>query len=348
VQRGEKARKDAETLLNQDDVDGALQALLSADSLLELAEFADRSWVEPMIVRGSVANRLARLAEDRREALEWIEAAVAHADRALAIDAYEARAFELRGVARFLQWYRYRPSIRDEADRLFQSARQDLKDAVEEDNTLASAHNSLSLLHVQEGDFTSASIEAARAYEADAYLELADDILTRLFWSAYNLEQPTQALGWCDEGRRRFPEDVRFAECQMWLLTTGAKDPDVDAAWQLGSEVADGTPEPDREFMRHAMGIVVGGVLARAELRDSARNVLVAHRAGPDVDPTLQLKQYEAYMRVLLGDMDEAIDLLREFFVANPEEDHGGGESGEIFWWWRELQNHPRFGEVMR
>jgi tetratricopeptide (TPR) repeat protein len=275
-------------------------------------------------------------------------AAVSHAERALAIDASAARALEVRGIARYYQWARYRPSDRDEAERLFNSARQDLEDAVQADNSLASAHNLLSLLHVQEGDFTSAMLEARRAYEEDAYLQLADDILSRLFWSAYNLEQHTQALDWCDEGRRRFPEDVRFVECQVWLLTTNAKEPDVASAWRLASEVVNLTGEANRELARHSMGIVVGGVLALAGMPDSARNVLVAHRAGPDVDPYMQLKYYEAYMRILLGDHDDAIDLLREYFVANPEEDHGGGESGEVFWWWRDLRSHPRFGEVMR
>ena len=348
VQRGEKVRKDAEELLVGDDVEGALQALLSADSLLRIAEAADPSWVEPMMVRASIANRLSRLAENRRDALEWIDSAIAHADRALAINAVEARALELRGVARYFQWYRYRPSNRDEAERLFDSARQDLRSAVQADATLASAHNVLSVIHGQEGDFTSEMLEARRAYEEDAYLQAADDILMRLFWSTYNLEQHSQALDWCDEGRRRFPDDIQFAQCQIWLLTTDAKDPDVDVAWQLASEVTERTPEPNREFASRAMGIVTAGVLARAGLADSARSVLVAQRAGPDLDPTMQLKYYEAYMRVLLGDFDEALDLLREFFVANPEEDHGGGDSGEIYWWWRDLRSHPRFGEVMR
>ena len=346
LQRGENARKDAEALL-ADDLDGAVRLFLSSDSLLAIAELADPDWVEPIVVRGEIANRLSRLAESRPEALEWIDSAIVHADRALTVDPAEARALELRGSARYYQWYRYRPSIRDDADQLFAAAKRDLREAVATDASLASAHNTLSLLHVQEGEFISAMIEATRAYEADAYLQLADDILNRLFWSQYNLQQPTQALDWCNEGRRRFPTDVRFAECQLWLLTTGAKEPDVDSAWVLVAEIVERTPEPNREFARRVGGLVVGGVLARAEMPDSARNVLVAQRAGPDIDPTSQLKYYEAYMRVLLGDHDEAIDLLREFFVANPAEDHGGGESGEVYWWWRDLQSHPRFGEVM-
>jgi hypothetical protein len=131
------------------------------------------------------------------------------------------------------------------------------------------------------------------------------------------------------------------------LFTTEAKTPDADSAWHLAREIVERTPEHNRELTRHTMGMVVGGVLTLAGMPDSARNVLIAHRAGTDVDPAMELKYYEAYMRTLLGDYDEAIDLLREFFVANPEEDHGGGESGEVFWWWRGLQSHPRFGEVM-
>jgi serine/threonine-protein kinase len=348
VRQAERMRHDAEVLVEGDDVNGATQAFLQADSVLAAAELADPHWTEPIVLRGSVANRLSRMAENQLLALSWIDSAIAHADRALATDSNDARALEVRGTARYFRWTRYRPNSRDEADQLFQLARQDLESALEADQTLASAHNVLSVLYVQEGDFTSAMLQARRAYEADAYVALADEVLNRLFWSAYNLEQHTEALDWCDEGRRRFPADVRFAECQIWLLTTDAKDPNVDAAWELASEIVERTPEPNRDLMRHVTTTVASGVLALAGLEDSARSVLLRNRASRDVDPTLQLRYYEAYMRVLLGDHDEAIDLLREFFAANPEQDHGQEESGEVYWWWRDLQSHPRFGEVMR
>jgi len=50
----------------------------------------------------------------------------------------------------------------------------------------------------------------------------------------------------------------------------------------------------------------------------------------------------EAFMRTLLGEHDEAINLLKRFVAANDPFQVGG----DLHWWWRSLQSHPRFREV--
>ncbi len=348
VQQAERVRKQSEAMCDADDLDACRSALLRADSILAVAEDADEGWVEPLVLRGKVAYRLAGLAENRDAAMQWMTTAVNHADRAIDLQQNAAEALELRGTVHFFQWARYRPADIDEADGLLQRAHEDLQAAVDADPTLAGAHQRLSVVLVQEGDFTSAMIEATRAYEEDAYLENADNVLGRLFWSAYNLEQHTRALDWCEEGHRRFPDDPRFTECRLWLLTTNARAPDVDEAWRLADDFAALSAEVDREYNYESGRIVVGGVLARAGLIDSAGAVLERAQPRPAVDPSLVLTQDKAYMWVLAGDYDKAIDLLELFFAANPDEDHGGGESGELFWWWRDLQTHPRFAGLER
>jgi hypothetical protein len=52
-------------------------------------------------------------------------------------------------------------------------------------------------------------------------------------------------------------------------------------------------------------------------------------------------------MRILLGDHDEAIELLKQWVAANPSGIHGAEEEGDTFWWWREIENDPRFRRVM-
>ncbi|MBE0591468.1 MAG: protein kinase [Gemmatimonadales bacterium] len=349
VQQGERMRKDGEDLVRQGDMPGAVAVLGRADSVLTLSERADPQWVDPVVLRAAGALRRARLATERREALDRIDVAIAHADRALRMDPNNAMAMEVRGSANYFHWYRFRPADRVEADALFALARRDLEAAVEVDGGLASAHSELSHLYGQAGENTSSLLEARRAYEEDAYLEYADRILVNLFWGSYRLEQHTQGRDWCREGQRRFPDNPNFAECELWLMTTDALEPNPGRAWQLADRVVALTPDPARKgYARHRADIVVGGVLALAGLADSARHVLLAARASPSVDPTRDLLYNEAYMRVLLHDDDEAIDLMKQYFAANPEEDHGGGESGELFWWWRELKNHPRFKELQR
>ncbi|NIR43061.1 MAG: hypothetical protein GWN51_02265, partial [Gemmatimonadetes bacterium] len=57
VQRAERLRKDAETAVEEDRYDEALATFARADSSLALAAIADRSWVEPTVLRGQVAYR---------------------------------------------------------------------------------------------------------------------------------------------------------------------------------------------------------------------------------------------------------------------------------------------------
>ena len=50
-------------------------------------------------------------------------------------------------------------------------------------------------------------------------------------------------------------------------------------------------------------------------------------------------------MRVLLGDNDEAIELLKQYVAANPGHFALGRN---LTWWWRELRHDPRFQDVVR
>jgi serine/threonine-protein kinase len=351
VQQAERERKRSGERLRDGDAEGGIAGLLQADSILAAAESVDRDWLEPIVLRAQIAVQLVRSLEgqeDEPQAREWVDVAVDHADRVLAEDANEARALEARGAARYYYWLQHQPANRAEADSIFAAAQSDLEQATRADPSLASAHVVLSDVYLWAGDETSAMIEARRGYEEDAYLENVEQVLIGLYRSAYGLKEFAQARDWCDEGGRRFPGSVFFAQCQIWLMTTDLLEPDVDRAWQLAADVERLSSESRRAYNRSYAQVTVGGVLARAGLADSARSVLLAARADPEVDPTRSLLYIEAYMRVLLGEEDDAIDLMKLYFAANPAEDHGGGEDEELFWWWEDLQHHPRFSELER
>ncbi|MEO7822683.1 MAG: hypothetical protein ABIS15_03670, partial [Gemmatimonadaceae bacterium] len=87
--------------------------------------------------------------------------------------------------------------------------------------------------------------------------------------------------------------------------------------------------------------IVVAAVLARAGLPDSARRVLARARADRETDPRGELIGYEAFVRTMLGDRKEAIDLLQRYLTDHPE--HRRGFAKVNAWWWRDLQTDPRF-----
>jgi hypothetical protein len=220
--------------------------------------------------------------------------------------------------------------------------------------TNASAWSVLSHLHYQKPDFTEAKLAALRAYEEDAYLSAAPDIVWRLYTTSYDLEDFSGASQWCAEGARRFPDNPRFVECRLWLLTGRARDADIPRAWALVDSLGARLTPSERESRGREHQMVVAGVIARvaagdsarrSSLADSARRVLLRARAGPEADPEGELLGTEAFVRTLLGDKDEAFRLLKQYFVANPG--HRALFAQGNTWWWRPLRDDPRFAELV-
>jgi hypothetical protein len=91
---------------------------------------------------------------------------------------------------------------------------------------------------------------------------------------------------------------------------------------------------------------LVGAILARAGLKDSARKVLDRSRVGRDSAFDAELVGIEAFARVLNGEQDRAIDLLKQYNAASPG--HLFQRGGNVHWWRRNLQSNPRFRELTR
>lgn len=346
VQRAERFRKDAETRFEQGDRDGALSAFARSDSILAQAADQDTSWVEPVRLMGwndYRRSRIAFAAQEAEETVARVDQAIAHADRALERESNHAKALELRGTARY--WKSIIPLTTDpELKRnLFEDARVDLERAVQLDPSLARAHATLSHLYWGE-DLAETVLTARRAYQADAYLRDIDLVLWRLFLSSHDLGQFQQARRWCDEGTRRFPESFWFTQCRLLMLTTPGTEPDIERAWELRARLDSlGAPELYRLWGE----ILVGGVIGRAGMPDSANRVFLEVRdeTRPEIDPSQELVGYEAGMRAILGQEDQAIDLLQRYLAANPG--HTFQQGQQRSWWWRELEDHPEFDQLI-
>ncbi len=346
LQRGERARKEGEAGLLENDLGAFVTAFLAADSLLAEAEREDPAWARPPNLRAHLARRWAQLsAADPLEAAEWIEQGFGHVERSLALDPTNAEAFETRGMLRYLKWALSLESDPTAADDLLRTAEEDLNASVRYDPTRANSWNVLSIIHSEKPNLIDAKIAARRAYEEDAYLRAADQVLWRLYTTSYDLEQFPDAVQYCAEGRRRFPEDPQFLECELWLLASRAQEPDVDRAWEILSRFEELSPPQSRERDRLRGQILVGGVLARAGLADSANSVFLTARTGPDVDPTEELLGIEAVFRIQMGDEDEAIRLIKIYLTASPE--HRAGWRWTSHWWWREIQDNAEFQQLV-
>jgi TolB-like protein len=336
LQQAELVRKEAEAAVLTGGMESALGLYARTDSILAAVERMDPRWAEPILLRAQMLERRARLTRTGSA----IDEGLRHVDRAVALAPSDPRTLEVRGTLRYRKWFMFRPSAPAEAAALLDAAKQDLERAVNADPSLAGAYSTLSHLYYQTKDLQGAALAARRAYEEDAYLTNAPDILTRLFHTSYDLDQQRQAQRWCQEGLRRFPRDFRFYQCQLYMMTR-LETPDVPRAWRVLTELDSLTPRPQREILHQRNQMLVAAVIARAGLRDSAHHVSERSRGTPQIDPEHDLVAMEAFVRTLLGEQDEAIRLLQRYVAANPE--HSFRVGGDVFWWWWDLQRHPGF-----
>jgi len=345
VRRAEKLRKSSDSLWTAENESAALRDLGVADSLLARAEAFDSAYTEPTVLRGAIAFWRAKTASNNQDASRWIATALGHADRVLRRDARNADALEVRGSTQYVRWLRGLAEGPEGAPALLDSAEADLTAAVGLKPSLAGAWSVLSHLYMNKPDVVEAKLAATRAYDEDAYLSTAPEVVWRLYGASYELEQFVDAQRWCQEGRRRFPENPRFVECQLGLMATRAVPPDVARAWRLADSVERMTPESMRAFKRLESRITVAAVLARAQLPDSARAVLGRSRGTPEIDEEGDLLWQEAFVRTQLGEKDEAIRLLKRYLTVHPG--HREGFAKDNSWLWRDLRDHPEFKRLV-
>jgi len=337
VQRAARLDEEAARIAEQDTA-AAVRTLERADRLLARAEAADPEWVEPIVLRGWLASHLSIwLGSGRARDVATLREAIAHADRALALDADNASALELRGI--LLSAVTEETADSEEAARLEAEAESELTRAVEIDPTLARAWSRLSLIHQSRGDFRAGLITAEHAYEADAFLENARVILFRLCYNALNLKDWDRVARWCGEGQRRFPDRESFVASELVALAgPEGPPPDVERAWQLQAKHVELSPQDVRSVTRAYTLMQVAAVLVRSGHADSARAVIERARAGLEA-PDPWTGYYEANARLQLGDTAEALRLLGVLLESEP------GERAFIAsdWWWESLHDDPRF-----
>jgi hypothetical protein len=187
---------------------------------------------------------------------------------------------------------------------------------------------------------------AQRAYEADAYLTAAPDILWRLYVTSYDLGAFPAAQQWCDVLERRFPQNANAARCELWIMTAKGTSHDPQEAWRRAAEYVRVVPPQQREYTRREAQIVVAQVMNRNNQQDSANKLLRSARTDDrSIDPRGELIGYEAFVRAQMGQKKEAVDLLQRYLTDHPE--HRAGFSRANPWWWAPLQDDPRFKNLI-
>jgi serine/threonine protein kinase/tetratricopeptide (TPR) repeat protein len=343
VQRGQRSARDSDSLMAASDSAGATRMFATADSQFARAEALDRDWSAPPTLRGWLDYQRTRLSGSFNKAYysTWLDKGLEHAERALTLSPKDADALELRGTLRYWRWLLNLSPDAREAAKLFADAESDFRASVAANPNQATAWTSLTHLLMAKSATGEAKLAGLRAYEADPYLKTANVTVWRLFQSSLDLEDGVEAKHWCDEGRKRFPPDPRFAECQLWLSILKDQKPDVPHAWKLLEEYQRLSPPNLRAYRKLYGQMILAMGLARAGLADSARAVAVRSRADAELDPAHELAYYEAIVRNLVGDRKEALSLLGTYLATNPQLRES--EARDQSWYFRNLKDDPEY-----
>jgi hypothetical protein len=160
------------------------------------------------------------------------------------------------------------------------------------------------------------------------------------YTDALDRQDFAEAQSACDE-LGEYPDYYESVICQLWLLTTGHRQPDIDAAWELADRMDSRGP---RDYWYREARMLVGGVIALAGLADSANAVILRARTDRKGEHGGELLRVEAIMRILGGESDEALDLLWEYRAFGTYSfDEVLEYDGELHWFWRPIADHPRF-----
>jgi class 3 adenylate cyclase/TolB-like protein len=340
VQRASPLEERAANFSQMGNLEAALASLETADSLLALAEAEAPEWVEPTTRRGWLDFRASRFTglDDRVAAEGWIERGMEHAEVALRLAPDDPDALELRGTLRYWKYLLNLAGGPAEIEALLDASEEDLRASVVANPQQASAWTTLSHFLANQGRTAEAKVAAMRSYEADPYLRNAHLTLWRLFTTSFDLGDVIEARRWCDEGTRRFPERPRFRKCQLWVHAMPGAEPDIPRIWEALEASVELSPPDERQFNRSEGRMVAALALIQAGMLDSARAVVEATHAGPDIDPARIVAWWEAIVRSFLGDMDAAVAQWNVYVAANPDV-----TLDDVSYWYLEpLRQDPR------
>lgn len=340
--RAQEMEREFDDYLHDGDLESARRSLEEADRLLSEAEQLDSNWLEPILERGWLSQLAYQqaVAEQRPDAVRAFDVGVRHAERALEMRPGHPEALELRGALRFRIWQSDPHLSPEETGTLLELAERDLQGAREGNPHRARVLKTLSELMAATGRIEAAIRYGEEAYRRDPFLDNIGVIALRLFGYAFDAGRDSTAVRWCEEGLRRFPsphEGFVFRHCRLKLMAwTDVYAPNPTEAWKLIDTMLQGHPRVPTGLETHLRGLAAM-ILARAGLPDSSMAVLESIRE------VWLLNRGTAIPTVgtlaLLGQIDEARNLLDRYLSQNPSEESALARSREL----RALREDPAF-----
>ncbi|HEX5073831.1 MAG TPA: protein kinase [Gemmatimonadaceae bacterium] len=347
MQRARQIIRESDALVKAHDVPSALQKMATADSALAKVEAIDGNWREPIIQRAWLGYRVSRLVDppDPNFA-KAIETGLAHADRALKKAPDDGDAIEVRGTLHYWQWVNNAVPEGTSANALLESAEKDLRASIATNPRRASAWNVLSHLLFSKQQLTQAKLAAEEALNADPYLTDVDRTIVRLFSASADLGLRPEAVRWCNEGNRRFPENFFLTECKLWLYALPGPKFDMKDVWKTYDEVIQMAQPNEQEFYKLEEKLVVALAYVRANQLDSAKALAATSQGDSQIDPGGELTNLAATVYAQVGDIDTALELTAKYLAANPNK--RAYAANDKSWWTQNLRADSRYQALVK
>ena len=348
LQRARQTSGEVDKLVAARDVPAALAKINEADSALAKVEGIDNNWRAPIVDRGWLAYRAARLVGPTgADYRKYIDAGLAYADRALQKAPNDPDALEVRGTLHYVQWLSNMAPNPTAASALLNSAEQDLRATTNAFTQRATAWNFLSHLLMNKGQLSQAKLAAEKAYQADPFLTNVDVTIQRAFIASLNIGIRDEAEKWCAEGQSRFPQNFRFIECKLFLYgLPDVKPPNLAEVWKTYDEYVKASPANLQKFDELKGKMMVALAFVRANQPDSAKALARSAQGDPQIDPRGELTNLAAIVYTQSGDKDAAIDLIARFLAANPQQQ--AFAANDDSWWLKELRDDPRYKALIK
>jgi serine/threonine-protein kinase len=348
MQHARETEAEIDALVKAGDVPAALAKASTTDSALARVESLDPNWTTPIVARSWLGFKASRLVEPSSpDFTRWIDGGLANADRALKKSPSDAGALEARGTLHYWQWLNNLAPNPAASTALFASAEKDLRAATVANDHSATAWNYLSHLLINKGDLAEAKLDAENAYRTDPYLVDVDKTILRLFFASLDMNAPTEAAKWCNEGRSRFPQNYLFTECKLWLyaLPVGTP-PDMRDVWATYDEYVKVSPSNVQEFDKLKGKMIVALALVRAGMKDSAEAMAAANQGDAQIDPGGELTNLAINVYAQSGNKDKALDLIARFLATNPQQRESA--ANDKSWWLKDLRSDPRYQALVK
>jgi serine/threonine-protein kinase len=324
----------------------ALQVLGATDNELNRIAAMDSKWAAPIALRGfNYVKRVVQFA-NVDSLPKWFREASKDADQVLALSPNDPDGLELRGTIRYFMWSYNQTPDPTHPRKMLEDAEADFRASLAANPLQTTALNGLSYVLNSMNRFSDAKLAAEQAYKTDPYLKDINKTIWRLFQNSIALNNRTESERWCNIGRQKFPNDYRFTECRLWLYELPGQKVSADSVWKAYRDFIAIAPASRKEFHKLRAGMMVALALLRTDVSpDSARHVAERSRGNPQDDPAGELFDYEAQFRAQVGDKDDAIKRLSQFFANNPP--LLAFAKDDESWWLEPVRTEPRYKSLV-